>query len=102
MVMAFPGNQGSAESSHDPCNVRPHCLTAGDLFKALQHGVIVKGTALNHHMLSQIRGIGDLNDFKQGVFDHRISQAGGNIRHRGSFLLRLLHIRVHKHGTAGA
>ena len=43
-----------------------------------------------------------VNDFKQGVFDHRISQAGGNIRHRGSFLLRLLHIRVHKHGTAGA
>ena len=53
-------------------------------------------------MGAQVRGIGNLDDLEQGILDDGISQAGGNVSHRGPFLLGLFYIGVHEYGAAGA
>lgn len=44
-VIPFPGDQRSAEGAHDPGNIRPDGVAAGDLFKAPQYGIVVEGAA---------------------------------------------------------
>ena len=61
LFVSFPGNQSSSESSHDSGNIRTDGFTACNLFKGTEHGVVVKGSALNHDMMSQLRGIGNLD-----------------------------------------
>ena len=53
-VIPFPGDQRSAEGAHDPGNIRPDGVAAGDLFKAPQYGIVVEGAALYHHIFSQV------------------------------------------------
>ena len=101
-VVAFPGNQGRAKGSHNACDVWAYCLASRYFLKTPEHGVIVKRAALDHHMFPQVRGIGNLDYLKQGILNDGISQARGNVSHRGPFLLGLFYIRVHEYGTAGA
>ncbi len=62
--MPLPCNKGSAKCPHNPGDIRPYGLAAGDFLKAAQNGVIVKRAALHHHMVSQIGGACDLNYLK--------------------------------------
>ena len=36
----------------------------------------------------------------QGVLDHRVGEAGGDIRNRSAFFLRLFYVGVHEYGTS--
>ena len=51
---AFSCDQRSTESSHDAGDIRADNLHTGDALKAAEHGIIVKGTALNHHVPAQL------------------------------------------------
>ncbi len=98
----LPGDEGRAEGAHDAGNVRPDGVAAGDFLKAAEHGVVVEGSALYHHVFSQIGGGGDFDHLKQSVLDDGVGQTGGDIRHGRSLLLSLLYVGVHEHGAPGA
>ncbi len=51
-------------------------------------------------MSAKLTCIGDLDYFKQSIFDYGISKPCGDVGNLCAFLLRLLYLRVHKHGTA--
>ena len=53
-LVAFSGDQGCAESAHDSRNIRADYLTAGNLFKTAQYGVIVKSASLYYDIFSKI------------------------------------------------
>ena len=63
-VPALPSDQRRAEGAHDAGDVGAHGLAAGNFLKAAQHGVVVKGSALNHHVAAQIRGARNFNYLK--------------------------------------
>ena len=89
-IVALSCNQSRTEGTHDTGDVRADCLTAGDLLKAAENRIVVEGTALHDHVFSEVGGIGDLDNLKQGVFDDGVSQSGGNIRNGSALFLRLL------------
>ena len=62
--VALSCDQGSAEGTHDTCDIRADGFTARNLFKASKHSVIIEGTALHNYMFSKIRGVGDLDHLK--------------------------------------
>ena len=98
---AFSGDQCSAESTHDACDIRAYRLTVCNLFEAAQHGIVVEGTALYHDIFTQFGGVGYLDHLEQGIFDDGVSQTGRNIRNGSTFLLGLLYLGIHKNGTPG-
>ena len=102
LTEAFSGDQGGAESAHDSGNIGTDGLAFGNLFKAAQNRVVIKGASLHDDIFPQGGGIGNLDYLKEGVFDDRVSQTGRNIRHGGALLLRLLYLGIHKYGTPGA
>ena len=71
-------------------------LTAGDLLKAAEDRIVVEGTALHNHVFSEVGGVGDLDNLKQGIFDDGVSQSGRDIRNGSAFLLRLFYVGVHE------
>ena len=90
-------NPGSVPSSpcrsgftHDTGNVRADCLTAGDLLKTAENRIVIEGTALYDHVFSEIGGVGNLDNLKQGVFDDGVSQSGRNICDGSALFLRLM------------
>ena len=60
-LMAFPCDQGSAESSHDTGNSRTDALDTGNFFKASQNSIVVEGSTLYHDVLPKIFCIGKLD-----------------------------------------
>ena len=98
--VAFSGNQGTTESTHDTGDVRSYCLAAGNALERTKHGVIVKSTALYDNVFSEFFRIGEFDNLKEGIFDHGISKTGRNISHGRTFLLRLLYLGVHKYRTS--
>ena len=101
-VIALPGNQGRAESAHDPGNIRPDDFAVRDLLKGPEDGVIVEGASLYNDIAPQLTGIRDLNDFVERIFNDGISQACGDVRDRSPFLLGLFDLGVHEHSAAGS
>ena len=67
--IAFSGNEGCAEGTHDPCNIGTDGLAAGDPFKASENGIVVEGAALYNNTPAQIAGTGDLDHLEQSVFN---------------------------------
>ena len=53
-------------------------------------------------MVSEVGGIGQLDNLKQGILDDGIGEACGDIRHLRAFLLRLLDVGIHEDGAPGA
>ena len=51
-------------------------------------------------MFSEIGGVGNLDNLKQGVFDDGVSQSGRNICDGSALFLRLFDVRVHENSTA--
>ncbi len=100
VLVAFPGDQRGAESPHNTGNIRPYSMDARDFFKTAQHGIVIKRTALHDHFFAELPGVCELDDFKEGIFNHRISKPGGNIRNRRAFLLRLLYLGIHKYSAS--
>ena len=99
---AVPGNQRRAEGTHDAGNIRADGFDARDFLKGPEHRLVVEGAALDHHVPAQFLGIGQLDDLEQGVFDHGVGQARGNVRYGSALLLGLLHVGIHEHGAPGA
>ena len=98
--VALTGDQCCAEGTHDTCDIRADGIAAGDPLEASEDCVIVESSALHNDVLSEITGGGDLDDLKQGVLDHRVSEAGGDIRNRSPLFLRLFYVGVHEYGTS--
>ena len=86
-MVALLCNQRRSKGSHDARDIRADSPAARDFLKASKHCVIVKGTALNHYMTAEIRGICDLDNLKQRIFNDRISQTCGDICYGSPFLL---------------
>ena len=99
---AIAGEQGRTVGAHAAGDVGTHGMNAGELLKRTQRGVGHKGAALNDHLTADLLGIAQLNDLEQGILDDGIGQAGRDVAHRGTFLLRLLDARVHKDRAAAA
>ena len=101
-VVPFTRDQRGAERAHDPGDIGAGDLPAGDHLDAAQDGVIVECTALDDDIFTQLGGVRDFDDLEQGIFDHGIGEAGGNIGHIRAFLLRLFDARIHKDRAARA
>ena len=99
---AIAGEQGRTIGAHAAGDVGTHGMNAGELLKRAQRGVGHKGAALNDHLAADLLGVAQLNDLEQGILDDGIGQAGRDVAHRGTFLLRLLDARVHKDRAAAA
>ena len=99
---AIAGEQGRTIGAHAAGDVGTHGMNAGELLKRAQRGVGHKGAALNDHLAADLLGVAQLNDLEQGILDDGIGQAGRDVAHRGTFLLRLLDARVHKDRAATA
>ena len=95
-VGAIASEQGRTIGSHAAGDVGTHGMNAGELLKCAQRGVGHKGAALDDHLAADLLGIAQLNNLEQGILDDGIGQAGRDVAHRGTFLLRLLDARVHK------
>ncbi len=102
LLKTFSGNKRSAESSHDACNIRADGLAVSDFLKASEYGIIIEGTALYHNVSAKLGGIGYFDYLEQCIFDHGISQSGGDVGDTCAFLLGLFHSGIHEYGTAGA
>ena len=99
---AVAGEQGRTVSTHAAGDVGTHGVHAGELLKCAQRGIGHKGATLNDHLAADLLGVAQLNDLEQGILDDGIGQAGRDVAHRGTFLLRLLDARVHKDRAAAA
>ncbi len=97
---AIAGEQGRTVGAHAAGDVGAHGMHAGELLKRAQRGIGHKGAALDDYLAADLLGIAQLNDLEQGILDDGIGQAGGDVAHRGAFLLRLLDARVHKDRAA--
>ena len=75
--------------------------TAGDLLKTAENRIVVEGTALHDHVFSEVGGVGNLDNLKQGIFDDGVSQSGRDIRNGSALFLRLFDVGVHEYSTAG-
>ena len=60
-LMAFPCDQGSAESSHDTGNIRTDALDTGNFFKASQNCIVVECSTLYHNVLTEVFCVGKLD-----------------------------------------
>ena len=101
-VIAVAGDQRRAEGAHQAGDVGAHRLRSGDALEGAQHRLIIEGAALHHNVAAQLTGVGQLDDLEQGVLDDGVGKSGGDIGHRRTLLLGLLHVGVHEHGAAGA
>ena len=99
---AIAGEQGRTVGAHAAGDVGTHGMNAGELLKRAQRGIGHKGAALDDHLAADLLGVAQLNDLEQGILDDGIGQAGRDVAHRGTFLLRLLDARVHKDRAAAA
>ena len=88
--IALTGDKSSSEGTHDTCDIRADGIAAGDPLEASEDCVIVEGSALYNDVLSEVAGGSDLDDLKQGVLDHRVGEAGGDIRNGSALFLRLM------------
>ena len=50
--------------------------------------------------MTQFGSVGELDYFKQSIFNHRIGKPGRNIRNQSAFFLRLFDFGIHKYGAA--
>ena len=96
------GDKGGTIGSHKAGHVRAEHVDARNFFKGAQDGVVVKGSALDDNLCSDVAGAAQFYYFEQRVLDYRIRKACGNVGDRGSFLLRLLYAAVHKDGAAAS
>ena len=94
--------QRGTEGTHNTGNIGACNFHTGDPFKGPQYRLVIEGSALDHDMLAQLRWVCQLDDLIQRVLDNGIRKACGDIGNGCTFFLRLFHIGVHKHGTAGA
>ena len=101
-MITVPGNQSRTKSTHDTCNIRSDCFTAGNTFKAAQDGIIIESSTLYDNVFSKGRSIGYFNYFIQCIFNNRVSQTGRNICYRSPFFLSLLDFGIHEYGTSGS
>ncbi len=99
---AIAGEQGRTVGAHAAGDVGTHGMNAGELLKRAQCGVGHKGATLDDHLAADLLGIAQLNNLEQGILDDGIGQAGRDVAHRGTFLLRLLDTRVHEDRAAAA
>ena len=76
LLVVFPGDEGGAKSSHNAGDIGTHCLTAGYPFEASQNGIVIKGSALNDYVCTEILWIGQLDHLQQGVFNDGDCQSG--------------------------
>ena len=89
-----------AKRAHKARNIGTSGFYSRDLLKGTQYRFVMECTALYYNMLSEIAGIGKLYDFIESILDNRVRKSRGNIRNRRPFLLRLLNVGIHKHGTS--
>ena len=64
--------QCCAEGTHQTGNIRAGDLHSGDILESPQHRLVVEGAALDHDVLPQVLGGGQLDDLVQGVFDYGV------------------------------
>ena len=99
---ALPGDEGSAEGTHDARDIGADGLAVSDFLEAPQDGVIVEGAALHYDVFAQLRGVGHLDHLEQGIFDHGVGESRGDVRNPRALFLGLFHPGVHEYGAAGA
>ena len=94
--------QRSAVAAHAARDVGAEGFLAREQLERTQHGVVQERAALHDDLVADLLGVADLDDLEQGVLHDRVGQAGGDVAHRGAFLLGLLHARVHEDRAAAA
>ena len=94
------GRQGRTECAHEPRDVRAHNLAPSLQFECAQHRVVEEGAALDHRELAEFVRVLELDDLVERVAHHGVRQAGGNVGHVRTLLLRLLDRGIHEHRAA--
>ena len=93
-------DKSSTESTHDTCYIRSCSSSAGNKLEGTQNGVIVEGSALNDYLFTELFRICKLDNLEKSVLDNRISKTGRDVLNRGTFLLGLLNLGIHKYSTS--
>ena len=101
-LAAVSGDEGGAEGTHDAGDIRPDGFAVRDALKAAKDRVVVEGAALHDDVLSELRGVGDLDDLIQRVLDDGVGEAGRDVGDGRAFLLGLLDLGIHEDRAARA
>ena len=91
-----------AVATHAARDVGTEGILAREQLKRAQHSVVQERAALHDDLVANFLGVADLDNLEQGVLHDRVGKAGGDVAHRGAFLLGLLHARVHKDRAAAS
>ena len=103
--LVFPlvaSKECGAECTHQATDIGAHRFFAGNQLKGAQHRIVVKGAALHNHFFADSSCISQFDNFKEGVFNHRIRKPCRNVADGGSFFLCLFNAAIHKDRTAAA
>ena len=92
LSIALLGEESSTEGTHKTGNIRTDNFLTRDLLECTKNCIIIEGTSLNDHVLTEFAWICKLNNFKEGVLDNGICKTGGNISYGSAFLLGLLYL----------
>ena len=95
-------DQCCAEGTHDAGDIRTGDMGVEEVLEGTEDGIVIEGTTLYDDVLAEILRIRDLDDLIECVLDDGVGEAGRDIADACPLLLRLLDVRVHEHGTAGA
>ena len=95
-------DQCRTEGTHDAGDIRTGDMGIEEVLEGAEDGIIIEGTTLHDDVLTEILRVRDFDDLIECVLDDGVREAGRDIADACPLLLRLLDVRVHEHGTAGA
>ncbi|MPM47273.1 hypothetical protein SDC9_93981 [bioreactor metagenome] len=96
------GGEGGPVRPHQAGDVGTDHLPAGEQLEGPQHRIVEEGATLDHHGVTELAGVLELDHLVEGVADHRIGQPGGDVADAGPLLLGLFHRGVHEDRAAAA
>ena len=101
VFQVLQGVQGAAVSPHQLRAAVAEYLVAHHVFQSLDHRVVAHGSSLHHDMFPNL-GIPDFEYLVEAVLDHRVGQAGGDVRYVRPFAQGLLDFGIHEDRAAGS
>ena len=96
------GVERAAYGPHQFGTVAAEDRGAGEQFQRAHDGVVAHGSSLHHNLSAQLFDALQPQHLVEAVLHHRVGQSGGYVVHLRALAQHLLHLRVHKHGAAGA
>ena len=79
VAVGVPRGQSGPVCAHQFCDVWAEHLFFQEALHGPVNGRVAERAALDDDVIAQNRGVGDFQDFVDGVLDHRVGQPGGDV-----------------------